>query len=151
MVSLYCAVSPPLSIHTFGWARGSSVFISGALTRCSQVLMSWHAYQQRWVLKWQRSIWPGQAATLPLCIIQLYIYIYIRGATIQKFHGSVRFDTLVSRFDTFSIRFRYKKEMFLSFLTYSLLKLSTLISIPQQIRSFNVILVLYIHTYCILL
>ena len=30
--------------------------------------------------------------------------VSIRGATIHKIHGSVRFDTLVSRFDIFSIQ-----------------------------------------------
>ncbi len=32
------------------------------------------------------------------------IYIYIRGVTVHKIHGSVRYDTVVSRFGMFSIR-----------------------------------------------
>ncbi len=32
-----------------------------------------------------------------------YIYIYIRGVTVHKIHGSVRYDTVVSRFGKFSI------------------------------------------------
>ncbi len=34
----------------------------------------------------------------------IYIYIYIRGITVHKIHGSVRYDTVVSRFCMFSIR-----------------------------------------------
>ncbi len=34
----------------------------------------------------------------------IYIYIYIRGVTVHKIHGSVRYDTVVSRFGMFSIR-----------------------------------------------
>ncbi len=34
------------------------------------------------------------------------IYIYIRGVTVHKLHGSVRYDTVMSRFGTFSIRGR---------------------------------------------
>ncbi len=36
--------------------------------------------------------------------IYIYIYIYIRGVTVHKIHGSVRYDTVVSWFGTFSIR-----------------------------------------------
>ncbi len=36
--------------------------------------------------------------------IYIYIYIYIRGVTVHKIHGSVRYDTVVSRFGMFSIR-----------------------------------------------
>ncbi len=33
----------------------------------------------------------------------IYIYIYIRGVTVHKIHGSVRYDTVVSRFGMFLI------------------------------------------------
>ncbi len=40
-----------------------------------------------------------------MCIyIYIYIYIYIRGVTVHKIHGSVRYDTVVSWFGTFPIR-----------------------------------------------
>ncbi len=38
--------------------------------------------------------------------VYIYIYIYIRGVTVHKIHGSVRYDTVVSRFGMFSIRGR---------------------------------------------
>ncbi len=38
--------------------------------------------------------------------IYIYIYIYMnnRGVTVHKIHGSFRYDTVVSRFSSFSIR-----------------------------------------------
>ncbi len=36
--------------------------------------------------------------------IYIILYIYIRGVTVHKIHGSVRYDTVVSRFGMFSIR-----------------------------------------------
>ncbi len=42
-----------------------------------------------------------------MCIyIYIYIYIYMnnRGVTVHKIHGSFRYDTVVSRFSSFSIR-----------------------------------------------
>ncbi len=33
--------------------------------------------------------------------IFIYIYIYIRGVMVHKIHGSIRYDTVVSRFGTF--------------------------------------------------
>ncbi len=33
-----------------------------------------------------------------------HIYIYIRSVTVHKIHGSVQYDTVVSRFGMFSIR-----------------------------------------------
>ncbi len=32
------------------------------------------------------------------------MYFVVRGVTVHKIHGSVRYDTVVSRFGTFSIR-----------------------------------------------
>ncbi len=40
----------------------------------------------------------------PSVYVCIYIYIYIRGVTVHKIHGSVRYDTVVSRFGMFSIR-----------------------------------------------
>ncbi len=36
--------------------------------------------------------------------------IYIRGVTVHKIHGSVRYDTVVSRFGTFSIQQKERND-----------------------------------------
>ncbi len=37
-------------------------------------------------------------------LFSIFIYIYIRSVTVHKFHSSIRYDKVVSRFGMFSIR-----------------------------------------------
>ncbi len=93
--SSFCVTPAPYTPRltlTFKPSEGCSSWISWA----------WFNWELHWpTLCWCRN---NPFHTFRQFVKNIYINIYIRGVTGRKIYGSVRYDTVVSRFDTFSIR-----------------------------------------------